>query len=151
MLANLVGISMSIEPGSAAYMPLKHQSSDNFIQLNLDLVIEKLKPILEDPKIIKIGQNIKYDAHIFLNNGVSLKGIDEDTMLMSYILESNQSHGMDKLSKRYLGHDCISYESLVGKGVKQITFDQVYIEDAAPYAAEDADVTLATLQDYKNF
>ena len=146
MLANLVGISMSIEPGSAAYIPLKHQTADNFIQLNLDLVIEKLKPILEDPKIIKIGQNIKYDAHIFLNNGVNLKGIDEDTMLMSYILESNQSHGMDKLSKRYLGHDCISYESLVGKGVKQITFDQVYIEDAAPYAAEDADVTFQLFQ-----
>jgi DNA polymerase I len=141
MLANLVGISISIEPGSAAYIPLKHQSSNNSFQLDLDLVIKKLKPILEDPMIIKIGQNIKYDAHIFLNNGVSLKGIDEDTMLMSYILESNQSHGMDKLSKRYLGHDCISYESLVGKGVKQITFDQVYIEDAAPYAAEDADVT----------
>ena len=146
MLANLVGISMSIEPGSAAYIPLKHQSSDNFIQLNLDLVIEKIKPILEDPNIIKIGQNIKYDAHIFLNNGISLKGIDEDTMLMSYVLESNQSHGMDKLSKRYLGHDCISYESLVGKGVKQITFDQVYIEDAAPYAAEDADVTFQLFQ-----
>ena len=146
MLANLVGISMSIEPGSAAYIPLKHQSSDNFIQLNFDLVIKKIKPILEDPNIIKIGQNIKYDAHIFLNNGISLKGIDEDTMLMSYVLESNQSHGMDKLSKRYLGHDCISYESLVGKGVKQITFDQVYIEDAAPYAAEDADVTFQLFQ-----
>ena len=146
MLANLVGISISIEPGSAAYIPLKHQSTDSFIQLNLDLVIEKLKPILEDPKIIKIGQNIKYDAHIFLNNGISLEGIDEDTMLMSYILKSNQSHGMDKLSKRYLGHHCISYESLVGKGVKQITFDQVYIKDAAPYAAEDADVTLQLFQ-----
>ena len=146
MLANLVGISVSIEPGSAAYIPLKHQNSNNFIQLNLDIVIEKLRPILEDPKIIKIGQNIKYDAHIFLNNGINLKGIDEDTMLMSYILESNQSHGMNKLSQRFLGHDCISYESLVGKGVKQITFDQVYIEDAAPYAAEDADVTLQLFQ-----
>jgi len=146
MLANLVGISISIEPGSAAYIPLKHQSSEDFIQLNLDLVIEKLKPILEDSRIIKIGQNIKYDAHIFLNNGINLNGIDEDTMLMSYVLESNQSHGMDKLSKRYLGHNCISYESLVGKGVKQITFDQVYIEDAAPYAAEDADVTFQLFQ-----
>ena len=146
MLANLVGISISIEPGSAAYIPLKHQSTNNSVQLNLALVIEKLKPILEDPMIIKIGQNIKYDAHIFLNNNVYLKGIDEDTMLMSYILESNQSHGMDKLSKRYLGHDCISYESLVGKGVKQITFDQVYIEDAAPYAAEDANVTFQLFQ-----
>ena len=148
MLANLVGISMSIESGSAAYIPLKHQSSDNFTQLNLDLVINRMKPILEDSNIIKVGQNIKYDAHIFLNYGINLKGIDEDTMLMSYILESNQSHGMDKLSKRYLGHDCISYESLVGKGVKQITFDQVYIEDAAPYAAEDADVTLQLFQHF---
>ena len=137
MLANLVGISMSIEPGSAAYIPL-YKNKSQIIQLNLDLVIEKLKPILEDPKIIKIGQNIKYDAHIFLNLGIKMHGINEDTMLMSYVINSNQSHGMDKLSKRYLGHDCISYESLVGKGVKQITFDQVYIEDAAPYAAEDA-------------
>ncbi len=148
MIANLVGISISIDSGSACYIPLKHQSSDAFIQLNLDVVIKKMKPILEDPNIIKVGQNIKYDAHIFLNYGINLEGIDEDTMLMSYILESNQSHGMDKLSKRYLGHDCISYESLVGKGVKQITFDQVYIEDAAPYAAEDADVTLQLFQHF---
>ena len=148
MIANLVGISISINSGSACYIPLKHQSSDAFIQLDLDLVIKKMKPILEDPNIIKVGQNIKYDAHIFLNYGINLKGIDEDTMLMSYILESNQSHGMDKLSKRYLGHDCISYESLVGKGAKQITFDQVYIEDAAPYAAEDADVTLQLFQHF---
>ena len=150
MIANLIGISISTESGSAAYIPLKHQNEDNFIQLDLNLVIDKLKPVLEDPKITKIGQNIKYDAHIFLNNGITLKGIDEDTMLMSYILESNQSHGMDKLSKRYLGHDCISYESLVGKGVKQITFDQVYIEDAAPYAAEDANVTLQLFQYFNN-
>ena len=148
MIANLVGISISINSGSACYIPLKHQSSDAFIQLDLDLVIKKMKPILEDPNIVKVGQNIKYDAHIFLNYGINLKGIDEDTMLMSYILESNQSHGMDKLSKRYLGHDCISYESLVGKGAKQITFDQVYIEDAAPYAAEDADVTLQLFQHF---
>ena len=79
MLANLVGISMSIESGSAAYIPLKHQSSDNFTQLNLDLVINIMKPILEDSNIIKVGQNIKYDAHIFLNYGINLKGIDEDT------------------------------------------------------------------------
>ena len=150
MLANLVGISISIQSGYAAYIPLKHQTSDNFKQLDLNLVIKKLKPILEDPNIIKIGQNIKYDAHIFLNYGINLKGIDEDTMLMSYILESNQSHGMDKLSKRYLEHDCISYESLVGKGVKQITFDQVYIKDATPYAAEDADVTFQLFKHLNN-
>ena len=146
MLANLVGISISIEPGSGAYIPLKHQGGDNLKQLNRELVVKKIKPILEDSNITKIGQNIKYDAHIFLNYGINLGGIDEDTMLMSYILESNQSHGMDKLSKRYLGHDCISFESLVGKGVKQITFDLVRIEDAAPYAAEDADVTFQLFQ-----
>ena len=146
MIANLVGISISIDSGSACYIPLKHQSSGAIAQLDLDLVIKKMKPILEDETIIKIGQNIKYDAHIFLNYGINILGINEDTMLMSYILESNQSHGMDKLSKKYLGHECISYESLVGKGVKQITFDQVYLEDAAPYAAEDADVTLQLFQ-----
>ena len=150
MLANLVGISISFETGSAAYIPIKHQTIDNFSQLNLNLVIDKIKPILEDSNITKIGQNIKYDAHIFLNNRINLKGINEDTMLMSYILESNQSHGMDKLSKRYLDHNCISYESLVGKGVKQITFDQVNIEDASPYAAEDADVTLQLFQHLNN-
>ena len=146
MIANLVGISISIDSGSACYIPLKHQSSGAIAQLDLDLVIKKMKPILEDETIIKIGQNIKYDAHIFLNYGINILGINEDTMLMSYILESNQSHGMDKLSKKYLGHECISYESLVGKGVKQITFDQVYLEDAAPYAAEDADITLQLFQ-----
>ena len=146
MLANLVGISISLKPGYAAYIPLKHPASDNYKQLDIDLVIQKMKPILEDYNIIKIGQNIKFDAHIFLNYGINLQGIEEDTMLMSYILESHQSHGMDKLSKKHLGHDCISYESIVGKGVKQITFDQVYIEDAAPYAAEDADVTFQLFQ-----
>ena len=146
MIANLVGISISIDSGSACYIPLKHQSSGAIAQLDLDLVIKKMKPVLEDETIIKIGQNIKYDAHIFLNYGINILGINEDTMLMSYILESNQSHGMDKLSKKYLGHECISYESLVGKGVKQITFDQVYLEDAAPYAAEDADITLQLFQ-----
>ena len=146
MIANLVGISISIDSGSACYIPLKHQSSGAITQLDLDLVIKKMKPVLEDETIIKIGQNIKYDAHIFLNYGINILGINEDTMLMSYILESNQSHGMDKLSKKYLGHECISYESLVGKGVKQITFDQEYLEDAAPYAAEDADVTLQLFQ-----
>ncbi|MAR99994.1 MAG: DNA polymerase I [Nitrosomonadales bacterium] len=146
MLANLVGISISLKAGYAAYIPLKHQTSENFKQLDINLVIQKIKPILEDHNIIKIGQNIKFDAHIFQNYGINLKGIEEDTMLMSYILESHQSHGMDKLSKRHLGHDCISYESLVGKGVKQITFDQVYIEEAAPYAAEDADVTFQLFQ-----
>jgi len=141
MTAKLVGISISIKPGEGFYIPINHQDL-NHDQLSINSINEHLKPILEDPSILKIGQNIKYDAHIFLNYGVELHGINEDTMLMSYVLESNESHGMDKLSLKYLNHECISYESLVGKGVKQITFDQVSIDDAVRHAAEDADVTL---------
>jgi DNA polymerase-1 len=141
MTAKLVGISISIKAGAGFYIPINHQDH-NYDQLSINLINKYLKPILEDPSILKIGQNIKYDAHIFLNYGIELQGINEDTMLMSYVLESNESHGMDKLSLKYLNHECISYESLVGKGVKQITFDQVSIDDAIHYAAEDADVTL---------
>ena len=141
MVAKLVGISICLIPGEAAYIPLLHAHAMPDEQLSLDLVINKLKPMLEDPFITKIGQNIKYDTHIFMNYGVNPKGINEDTMLMSYVIESNQRHSMDKLSQKYLTHDCISYESIVGKGVKQLTFDQIQIEDACDYAAEDADVT----------
>lgn len=142
MTAKLVGISICIQPGVAAYIPLSHEHATNEDQLNLKFVIEQLKPVLEDSSIIKVGQNIKYDSHIFLNYGIELNGIEEDTMLMSYVIESSQSHSMDKLSQRYLNHECISFESLVGKGVKQLTFDQISIEEASEYAAEDADVTL---------
>ena len=141
MTAKLVGISVSINAGTAFYIPINHQDH-NYDQLSINSINTYLKPTLEDPSIIKIGQNIKYDAHIFLNYGIELNGINEDTMLMSYVLENNESHAMDKLSLKYLNHECISYESLVGKGVKQITFDQVSIDDAVSYAAEDADVTL---------
>ena len=141
MTAKLVGISISIKAGAGFYIPINHQDH-NYDQLSINLINKHLKPTLEDPSILKIGQNIKYDAHIFLNYGIDIQGINEDTMLMSYVLESNESHGMDKLSLKYLNHECISYESLVGKGVKQITFDQVSIDDAIHYAAEDADVTL---------
>ena len=148
MTAKLVGISISIKAGAGFYIPINHQDR-NHDQLSINLINEYLKPILEDPSILKIGQNIKYDAHIFLNYGIELHGINEDTMLMSYVLESNESHGMDKLSLKYLNHECISYESLVGKGVKQITFDQVSIDDAVQYAAEDADVTLQLYSHFK--
>ena len=141
MKAELVGISLCINPGRACYIPLSHKNSSED-QLSLTDVLDEFKPILEDSSIKKLGQNIKYDAHIFLNYGIKVNGISDDTMLMSYVIESNQNHGMDKLSSKYLGHTCKSYESLVGKGVNQITFDQVSIEDAVPYAAEDADVTL---------
>ena len=141
MTAELVGISLSIQSGKACYIPLKHQNASHE-QLKIYDVLELIKPILENSTIKKVGQNIKYDAHIFLNYGVHINGIADDTMLMSYVIASNQSHGMNKLSNKYLNHDCISYESLVGKGAKQITFDQVALEDAVNYAAEDADITL---------
>ncbi len=141
MTARIVGISISIDPGSAFYIPINHQDH-SYDQLNMASINEHLKPLLEDSSILKIGQNIKYDAHIFLNYDIEIRGIEDDTMLMSYVLESNESHGMDKLSLKYLNHECINYESLVGKGVNQITFDQVLIDNAVQYAAEDADVTL---------
>jgi len=141
MNAKLVGISISLKKGEAAYIPVNHMGAAENEQINEDEVIDLFKPILEDGSITKIGQNIKYDAHIFLNLGIKMHGINEDTMLMSYVINSNESHGMNKLSQKYLGHDCISYESLVGSGVKQLSFDQININDALDYAAEDADVT----------
>lgn len=141
MNAKLVGISISLKKGEAAYIPVNHMGVAENEQINEDEVIDLFKPILEDGSITKIGQNIKYDAHIFLNLGIKMHGINEDTMLMSYVINSNESHGMNKLSQKYLGHECISYESLVGSGVKQLSFDQININDALDYAAEDADVT----------
>ena len=150
MNARLVGISMSLKKGEAVYIPVNHVGVAEDEQINESEVVQLLKPILEDSVIIKIGQNIKYDAHIFLNLGVNMHGINEDTMLMSYVIDSNQSHGMNKLSQKYLGHDCIPYESLVGKGVNQLTFDQININDALGYAAEDADVTFQLYHALKN-
>lgn len=141
MNAKLVGISISLKKGEAAYIPVNHMGAAENEQIKEDEVIDLFKPILEDGSITKIGQNIKYDAHIFLNLGIKMHGINEDTMLMSYVINSNESHGMNKLSQKYLGHECISYESLVGSGVKQLSFDQININDALDYAAEDADVT----------
>ncbi len=111
-------------------------------QLPLNLVLNKIKSITENENITKVGQNIKYDMHVLKNYDVTFKGPIEDTMIMSYVIDSTESHGMDKLAKKYLDHDCISFESVVGKGVKQLTFDQVSIDDAYQYASEDADVTL---------
>ena len=150
MNAKLVGISISLKKGEAAYIPVCHVGLKENEQIEEEKIIEIFKPILEDSSIIKIGQNIKYDAHIFLNLGIKMYGMNEDTMLMSYVINSNESHGMNKLSQKYLGHECISYESIVGSGVKQLSFDQVDINDALNYAAEDADVTFQLYHQLKN-
>lgn len=141
MVAELVGISFAIEPGKAAYIPLTH--SDGSTQLNRHEVLTALKPILENPAIKKIGQNIKYDYCIFKNYAISLQGIAYDTMLESYILNSGAGrHDMDTLSLKYLGHKTITFEEVAGKGAKQLRFDDVPVAVAAAYAAEDADITL---------
>ena len=156
MLVDLVGISLAVEVGEACYIPLTHKSSqaDDLFggselaegQLPLDQVIAALKPMLEDPAILKIGQNMKYDAKILARYGVNVASID-DTMLMSYAQNAGlHGHGMDKLSEEYLSHSPISIKSLLGTGKSAITFDRVPIEDAVKYAAEDADITLRLWQ-----
>lgn len=142
MLAKIVGVSFSVEAGRAAYIPLTHDYFDAPAQLNLTETLTKLKPILESETIQKIGQNIKYDMHVLANHGIALRGIAHDTMLQSYVFESHKSHGMDSLSERHLGITPISFETVAGKGAKAVTFNQVTVETAAEYAAEDADITL---------
>jgi DNA polymerase-1 len=143
MCAELVGISLCLQAGEACYIPLAHRYEAAPRQLDKARVLAALKPILEDPAIAKIGQNIKYDAHVFISEGIRLRGIAHDTMLESYVLNSTASrHNMDALAKLYLDHDTIHYEDIAGKGAKQKTFDQIEIEPASEYAAEDADITL---------
>lgn len=143
MSANLVGVSFAVESGKAAYLPLAHNYIGAPEQLNFDEVLAKLKPILEDEKRAKVGQNLKFDQSILARYDINLKGIKFDTMLESYILNSVAGrHDMDSLSDRYLNHKTISFEDIAGKGKNQITFDQIALEEASPYAAEDADVTL---------
>ncbi len=142
MRAQLVGISFSIEPYHAAYLPLAHRYAGAPQQLAINLVLDALKPWLEDPAKPKLGQNLKYDKHIFANHGLRLKGIVHDTLLQSYVLESHRPHDMDNLALRHLGIKTISYDEVTGKGASRISFDQVDIERATQYAAEDADITL---------
>lgn len=142
MQAQLVGISLCIEPGEAAYLPLAHRFPGAPQQLDISLVLSKMKPWLENPAKLKVGQNLKYDKHVFANHGVSLNGIVHDTLLQSYVLESHQSHNMDSLALRHLGIKTITYDDITGKGASRIGFDQVMIEQATCYAAEDADITL---------
>ncbi len=142
LAARLVGMSFCVAGGSAAYLPLAHRGNDAPAQLPLDEVLAKLKPWLESDAHRKVGQNIKYDAHVLLNHGIRLGGIADDTMLESYVLESDKSHDMDSLAMRHLGLKTIPYAEVCGKGAKQIGFDEVTVERATGYAAEDADVTL---------
>lgn len=141
MEAEIVGISFAIDIGKPAYIPLCH--NDGTPQLARNAVLHQLKPILENPDIKKIGQNLKYDYSVFANHGIHLQGIAYDTMLESYVLNSSAGrHDMDSLALKYLGYKTISYEEVAGKGSKQLRFDDVPVAKAAPYAAEDADITL---------
>ncbi|HDX8403003.1 TPA: DNA polymerase I [Aeromonas dhakensis] len=143
MEARVVGVSFAIQPGKAAYVPFGHDYLGAPIQLTEAVVLGKLKPLLEDPTRLKVGQNLKYDRNVLLNHGIELQGIAYDTMLESYVLNSTASrHDMDSLARRYLNAETISFEDIAGKGVKQLTFNQIELEQAAPYAAEDADITL---------
>ncbi|MDH0348850.1 DNA polymerase I [Aeromonas dhakensis] len=143
MEARVVGVSFAIELGKAAYVPFGHDYLGAPVQLTEAAVLGKLKPLLEDPARLKVGQNLKYDRNVLLNHGIELQGIAYDTMLESYVLNSTASrHDMDSLARRYLNVETISFEDIAGKGVKQLTFNQIELEQAAPYAAEDADITL---------
>lgn len=143
MDAEIVGVSFAIEPGEAAYVPLGHDYMGAPDQLDRDDVLAQLKPLLESPDVNKIGQNLKYDKNVLANHGIHLEGIGDDTMVESYVLNSVATrHDMDSLAREYLGEQTITYESIAGKGAKQLTFNQIDLEKAGPYAAEDADITL---------
>ena len=143
MEAELVGFSFSISAGEAAYLPVAHDYLDAPEQLDITQVLASLKPLLEDPKIMKVGQHLKYDKNVLANYDINLQGIAFDTMLESYVLNSVATrHNMDSLAETYLGYKTIHFEDIAGKGVKQITFNQIPLDKASPYAAEDADITL---------
>ncbi|MCP1481664.1 DNA polymerase-1 [Pseudomonas chlororaphis] len=149
--AQLVGLSFAVQANEAAYIPLTHSYLDVPEQLDRDTVLRALKPILEDPNKLKVGQHAKFDMNILANcaiggdqaNGITVRGVAFDTMLESYVLNSTATrHDMDSLAEKYLGHTTVSFQDIAGKGAKQLTFDQIALEQAGPYAAEDADVTL---------
>ena len=143
MVAEVVGVSFAVEAGAAAYVPLAHDYPGAPDQLNREAVLEALRPLLEDEQVAKVGQHLKYDANVLANHGITLRGIHDDTMLESYVLDAAGSrHDLDTLALKYLGQRTIHFEDIAGKGAKQLTFNQVPIEQAAPYAAEDAEVTL---------
>ncbi|APR96003.1 DNA polymerase I [Pandoraea thiooxydans] len=142
MQAQIVGLSVSVAPGHAAYVPLAHRAPGAQTQLPRDEVLARLKPWLESEAHKKVGQHLKYDTHVLANRGIALRGVAHDTLLESYVLESHRSHDMDSLAERHLGVKTIKYEEVCGKGAGQIGFDEVPIERATEYAAEDADITL---------
>ena len=142
MRAEIVGISFSVIPGEAAYIPLTHDYPDAPAQLPRDAVLGRLKPWLENPTHKKLGQHVKYDRHVFANHGIEVQGYVHDTMLQSYVLEVHKPHGLASLAERHLGRSGINYEDLCGKGVNQISFSQVDIARAAEYSCEDSDQTL---------
>ena len=143
MAARVVGVSVCCVAGEAAYIPFGHDYLGAPEQLDQDYVLDALKPILEDASIKKLGQNLKYDRNVLINHGITLEGIEHDTMIESYVLNSTGSrHDMDTLADKYLGRTTIHFQDIAGKGAKQLTFNQIDLEKAAPYAAEDADITL---------
>ncbi len=143
LTANLIGLSFAIKPGEAAYLPLAHDYLDAPEQLDRTKVLALFKPLLEDERLLKIGQNLKFDKGVMQRYDIDLRGIAFDTMLESYVLDSVAGrHDMDSLAERYLNHKTITFEEIAGKGKNQLTFNQIALEQAGPYAAEDADVTL---------
>lgn len=142
MQARIVGVSFAIKPGEAAYVPFGHDYEGAPQQLSEEQVLGQLKPLLENEQLGKLGQNLKYDAHVLQNHGIHLRGIREDTLLESYVLDSTRRHDLDSLASRFLDIQTIHFEDIAGKGAKQLTFNQVELEQATPYAAEDADISL---------
>jgi DNA polymerase-1 len=147
LTAQLVGISLSVQPHQAAYIPVAHSYNSAPPQLSRDHVLARLKDWLEDPRYRKLGQNLKYDKHVFANCGILLGGVEHDTLLQSYVLESHRPHDMDSLASRHLDITTITYDDVTGKGAGRIPFEQVELTRATEYAAEDADVTLQLHQD----
>jgi len=146
MRARIVGISFAVEPGKAAYIPLRHDYAGAPEQLPFDDVIARLRPWLENPAAKKVGQHIKYDTHVFANIGIAVQGFEHDTLLESYVLEAHRQHGLSSLADRHLGRKGIDYEDLCGKGAKQIPFSQVDVERASHYSGEDSEMTLQVHQ-----
>ena len=148
MQDRLVGISLSTEPGRGAYIPVGHDYVGCPDQLELTFVLEKLRPWLEDSKQKKLGQNLKFDLHIFMNHGIRVRGIEHDTLLQSYVLESHRKHDMDSLALRHLGLKTTTYDEVTGKGAARIPFSSVDLKVAKDYAAEDAYITLRLHQHF---